>query len=418
MSAHAKVGSPVSSKSTLLRNAQVVTPAGVLGDGWVLIDGSSIAAVGQGPVPPGRHDVVDVDGRWLLPGFVDLHMHGGGGHDVTASPGAMRAAIAFHRSHGTTRTLVSLVAAPLADLERQLGWVADLCAGGDVIGAHLEGPFLSQARCGAQNPQYLRRPDRDEFARLAVAARATLRAVTLAPELAGALDLVDDVVAAGIVAAIGHTDATYAQAREAIERGATLATHLFNGMRPVHHREPGVVGAALASGIACEVINDGIHVHPAITAMVARPPGRLVLVTDAIDAAGMGDGDVELGGQAVRVRAGEARLADTGSLAGSTLTMDSAVRRAVDECGLSIVEASAAASGNPARVLGMSSTVGAISVGLEADLVVLDGALAVGRVMIAGRWHDPAASNQVGTDKFANWSRPLTEPALPSGSDI
>jgi N-acetylglucosamine-6-phosphate deacetylase len=177
------------------------------------------------------------------------------------------------------------------------------------------------------------------------------------------------------------------------------------------------VGAALASDLACEVINDGIHVHPAITAMVARPPSRLVLVTDAIDAAGMGDGDVVLGGQAVRVRDGEARLADSGSLAGSTLTMDSAVRRAVVECGLSVVAASAAASGNPARVLGMSASFGAIAAGLAADLVVLDSELRVESVLAGGRWNPTPIRNTVGTDKSSNWSRPLADGALPSRAD-
>jgi N-acetylglucosamine-6-phosphate deacetylase len=405
--------------SILLRGARVVTADGVLEDGWVAVDGPRISAVGHGPGRPGdAHQVVDLDGRWLLPGFVDLHMHGGGGHDATTSPEAMAAAIAFHRGHGTTRTLVSLVAAPLEDLERQLAWVADLAAeDAQVLGAHLEGPYLAQPRCGAQNPEYLRVPDRAEFARLVSVARGTLRSVTLAPELPGGLDLIADVVAARAVAAIGHTDATYIQAREAIARGATLATHLFNGMRPLHHREPGVVGAALASDLACEVINDGIHVHPAITAMVARPPSRLVLVTDAIDAAGMGDGDVVLGGQAVRVRDGEARLADSGSLAGSTLTMDSAVRRAVVECGLSVVAASAAASGNPARVLGMSASFGVIAAGLAADLVVLDSELRVESVLAGGRWNPTPIRNTVGTDKSSNWSRPLADGALPSRAD-
>jgi N-acetylglucosamine-6-phosphate deacetylase len=404
---------------TLFHGGRVVAPGGVLDGGWVTIDGPRIAGVGIGSdAPRDTARVVDLEGRWLLPGFVDLHMHGGGGSDVSASPESMAAAVAFHRGHGTTRTLVSLVAAPLGDLERQLGWVAELAsADGQVIGAHLEGPFLAHERCGAQNPRYLRLPDRAEFAQLVAAARGTLRTMTIAPELPGALDLVVDVVAAGVVAAIGHTDATYAQAQAAIARGATLATHLFNGMRPMHHREPGVVGAALAADLACEVINDGIHVHPAITAMVARSPGRLVLVTDAIDAAGMGDGDVQLGGQAVRVRDGAARLADSGSLAGSTLTMDAAVRRAVLECGLSIVEASAAASGNPARVLHRGAEFGAITPGLAADLVVLDERLTVDAVLVAGQWHDRPERNAVGTDKSSDWSRPLTSRALPSRSD-
>jgi N-acetylglucosamine-6-phosphate deacetylase len=157
-------------------------------------------------------------------------------------------------------------------------------------------------------------------------------------------------------------------------------------MRPIHHREPGPAGAALSADLACEIINDGVHVHPAITALVNQRPGRLILVTDAIDAAGMGDGDVELGGQRVRVRDGEARLETSGSLAGSTLTMDAALRRAVVECGLSIVDASAAASGTPARLIGRSLAFGAVEPGLDADLVVLDEQLTVAGVLAAGAW--------------------------------
>ena len=383
---------------TLLHNARVVLPDRVVDDGWVLVDGSRIAEVGAGP-RPAEEEAVDLDGNWLLPGFVDLHMHGGGGHDLTTSPDALAQAVAFHRRHGTTRTLASLVTAPLADLERQLGWVADLAdEDGPLVGAHLEGPYLSHLRCGAQNPAHLRTPDGAEFAGLVRAARGTLRSVTVAPELPGALDIVRDAVAAGAIAAIGHTDATYAQAQEAIAAGATLATHLFNGMRPVHHREPGPVGAALAADLACEIINDGVHVHPAITALVARTPGRLVLVTDAIDAAGMGDGDVELGGQRVRVRGGEARLVSSGSLAGSTLTMDAALRRAVQDCGIPVVEASRAASGTPARLLGLRHRFGAVEPGLAADLVVLDEALAVTGVLAGGSWEAETVTDLVQTN--------------------
>jgi N-acetylglucosamine-6-phosphate deacetylase len=372
----------------LLQGGRVVRAGRVVEGGWVLVDGATIADVGAGAPPAGVPTVVELHGRWLLPGFVDMHMHGGGGSDVTSSPAAMTAAVEFHRSHGTTRTLVSLVTAPLGDLEQQLGWVAALVGRGDgtVVGSHLEGPFLSHVRCGAQNPRHLRSPDRADFGRLVDAARGTLRSITVAPELLGALDLIRDAVAVGAIAAIGHTDATHAQAMRAIESGATVATHLFNGMRPIHHREPGPAGAALASGLACEVINDGIHVHPAITTLVNEQPGRLVLVTDAIDAAGMGDGEVELGGQQVEVRNGEARLVHTGSLAGSTLTMDAALRRAVRHSGLSMCDASAAASGTPARLLGRGTEFGAVEPGLAADLVVLDGDLAVAGVLAAGRW--------------------------------
>lgn len=374
---------------TVLRGARVVTPHGVLDDGWVRIADDRIAAVGRGPVDAGVHDL---GGGWLLPGFIDLHVHGGGGHDVTRSGEDMAAAVAFHRTHGTTRTLVSLVTAPLAALVEQLGWAAALAGkgggpDGHVVGSHLEGPFLSEARCGAQNAAYLIDPSPDAVGRLLAAAGDQLRSVTLAPELPGSRELVRTLTQRRIVAAVGHTDATYDQAAAAFTAGATLATHLFNGMRPVHHRDPGPVLAALDAGAACEVINDGIHVHPAVLRLVAgRDPAQLVLVTDAIDAAGMGDGEYLLGGQSVTVRDGRAELRDSGSLAGSTLTMDAALRRAVLAAGLPIETAAAAAAANPARVLGIDDRCGAIAAGLDADLVHLDDELRLRAVMAGGEW--------------------------------
>lgn len=370
---------------TVLRGARVVTPSGVLADGWVQLDGTRIAAVGDGPAPAG--DAVDLGGAWLLPGFVDLHMHGGGGHDAGRSPDELAAAVAFHAAHGTTRTLVSLVTAPLETLVRQLGWIADAVAAGTrgVIGAHLEGPFLSHARCGAQNPDHLLAPDQAAFDKLVSAARGELRCITIAPELPGALQLIARAREDGVIAAMGHSDATYAEARAALDAGVGLATHLFNGMRPLHQREPGIAGAALAAGVPCEIINDGLHVHPALVGLVARAT-ELVLVTDAIDAAGMGDGEFVLGGQQVVVSGGRALLAGTRQLSGSTLTMDHAVRRAVVDCGLPIGVVARAAATNPATVLGLADRCGAISAGLDADLVAFDDDLRLQRVMIAGEW--------------------------------
>lgn len=372
----------------VLQGARVVTPWGVLDDGWVRVVDGRIDGVGDGAAPSG-HELRELPGGWLVPGYIDLHMHGGGGHDVTRSVEDMAAAVAFHLRFGTTRTQVSLVTAPTADLVAQLGWVAELAEQREngIIGAHLEGPFLSAVRCGAQNPDHLLFPDREVMSSLQKAARGHLRTVTLAPELPGALELVADLVEAGIVAAVGHTDATYAQASAAFAAGATLATHLFNGMRPLHHREPGPVLAALDADAFCEVINDGIHVHPAIVRMVAdRDDRSLVLVTDAIDAAGMGDGEYELGGQQVRVASGRARLVRTGSLAGSTLTMDAAVRRAIMAAALPVEVAVAAATSNPARVLGIEDECGSIADGLAADLVHLDDHFEVQAVMQKGRW--------------------------------
>jgi N-acetylglucosamine-6-phosphate deacetylase len=230
-------------------------------------------------------------------------------------------------------------------------------------------------------------PDLNALADWLKAADGFCRMITVAPELRGALELIDAAVAEGIVAAVGHTDATFAQAMAAFERGASVATHLFNGMRPVHHREPGPALAALQSGAACELINDGVHLHPAMLRLVAdRDPGQLVLITDAISAAGAGDGEYRLGGQPVVVAGGQARLGDNGSLAGSVLTMDSAVRRAVQAAGLSLPMAVAAATRNPARVLGLAGDRGTIATGMRADLVHLDADLRPLRVMRAGRW--------------------------------
>ncbi|MEX0427383.1 N-acetylglucosamine-6-phosphate deacetylase [Nocardioides sp. DS6] len=376
---------------TVLVGARVVTPSGVLPAGWVQTSGRHIAAVGTGPLPDGV--VHDLAGGWLLPGFVDLHMHGGGGHDVTASPDAMAAAVEFHRGHGTAATLISLVTAPVQSLCEQLSWVADLAERDPhVLGAHLEGPFLAPSRCGAQHPDHLLRPDHDVLSQLVDAARGHLRCVTIAPELPGALDLIDDLLAIGIVVAVGHTDATYDEARAAFDRGATLATHLYNGMRPVHHREPGPVLAALDSDAWCEVINDGVHVHPAVvTEVLARGTERLVWVTDAISAAGAAPGRYLLGGLDVEMRDGEARLRSSGALAGSVLTLDDAVRRAVHD-GTDIVSASRAASGNPAAVVDLTGRTGAIEPGLRADLVLLGEDLRVRKVMSDGSWNEERRS--------------------------
>jgi N-acetylglucosamine-6-phosphate deacetylase len=384
------------SADVVLGGARVVRPGRVDHESWVHVADGRIAALGTGP-PPAGVPVRDLTGAWLLPGYIDLHMHGGGGHDVTASPGQMRGAVAFHRAHGTTRTLVSLVTASLDDLEVQIRWGRELSeqgrtAGGHVIGVHVEGPFLSAVRCGAQNVAHMIPPDRPGTARLIAAGGGAVKVMTVAPELPGALDLIADLVDAGVVAALGHSDATYAQARAGLDAGASLVTHLFNGMRPLHHREPGLIGAALEARVPCELISDGIHIHPAVTSLIGREPEHLVLVTDAIDAAGVGDGDFSLGGQPVRVRDGRARLARSSSLAGSTLTMDEAVRRAVQDSGMPIETVSAAASGNPARVLGISAHVGSIAAGLDADLVVLGDDLRLVASMAGGAWTDTTSS--------------------------
>jgi N-acetylglucosamine-6-phosphate deacetylase len=368
--------------STLLSGARVVTPAGVLDPGWVEVAGDRIAAVGSGGIPTGLT---------VVPGFVDIHVHGGGGASfLSTDPDEAARAVAFHRRRGTTTLLASLVTAPLDILERQLSALADLCADGLLAGIHLEGPWLSHARRGAHDPAFLRPPALAEVRRLLTAGGSALRMVTLAPELDGGLDAVRAVVAAGVAAAVGHTDATYEVARASIGAGARLGTHLFNGMRPVHHREPGPVVALLEDDrVAVELVNDGTHLHPAIVhgVVAAAGPDRAMLVTDAIAGAGMGDGEYELGGLRVRVEDGVARLASNGSIAGSTLTMDAAFRRAVVDVGLPLEVAARLTSATPARMLGLDD-VGAIEPGWRADLVVLDEKLEVVGVMARGAWVD------------------------------
>jgi N-acetylglucosamine-6-phosphate deacetylase len=378
------------SPQRLLAGGRVVTPDGVLTDAYVQVKGGVVVSVDshRPAVPSPIHDL---EGAWLLPGLLDLHMHGGGGHDVGASREAMEAAVAFHRRHGTTATLVSLMTAPVDDLCEQLRWAAELVRRGPgprghVLGAHLEGPFLSPRRAGAQDPAHMLAPDRAALDRLVSAADGGLRLMTIAPELPGAVDLIEPLRREGVIVAVGHSDAGYEEAVAAIRAGANHATHLFNAMAPLHHRAPGLVGAALEADIPCELISDGRHVHPALVGLVARTISCPVLVTDAIAASGVGDGTFMLGGQEIHVHEGEARLARTGSLAGSTLTMGDALRRAVRDSGLSIEQASAAASANPARVLGVEAWLGSIAPGRQADLIVLDDDLQVSAVMASGAW--------------------------------
>lgn len=368
---------------TILAGARVVTPSATLDPGWVEIVAGRIENLGAGTPPPDA----EVMSGWLLPGFIDLHVHGGGGHDFTASAEDLAAGVEFHRRHGTTRTLVSLMAAPIDAMCEQLSWVAGLTASGRVAGAHLEGPFLASARCGAQNHAYLLPPDPLVLAKLLEAGQGSVRTVTIAPEVPGALAVIQDVVAAGAVAAIGHTDATYEQVTDAFSAGASLATHLFNAMGSISQRAPGPSVAALDSGAYVELINDGVHVHESLIRLAATcSPSRLALITDAISATGVGDGHYRLGDQSVVVENGLARLDANDRLAGSTLTMDEAVRRAVRSVGLPIELAAAAASTNPARLLGLDDRCGSIASGLDADLVLLDDDLHVQQVMVHGTW--------------------------------
>ncbi|NYH78957.1 N-acetylglucosamine-6-phosphate deacetylase [Actinopolyspora biskrensis] len=371
---------------------RIVTDEGVLENGWVRIADGRIAEVGEGPAPGDRP--VELTGGWIVPGFVDVHCHGGGGGSLTSQdPEQIDRAVATHRSHGTTTMVASLVTTSIPRLREQIRTLLGPVSNGDVAGIHLEGPFLSSVRCGAHDTSMLRPPDREPLDELLDAGGEAIRMVTLAPELDGAVEAIRHLSASGVTAAIGHTDALTEQVEAAVDAGATVATHLFNGMRPLHHREPGPVGTLLDDErVTVELICDMVHLHPTVARLVARHAGtaRTVAVTDAISATDAGDGRYELGELPLTVSGGEPRLED-GSLAGSTLTMDAALRNLVRRCGLDMTEAVAACSTRPAELLGLSGRVGSIRSGLAADLVVLDEELRTTEVFKDGARVSPVA---------------------------
>jgi N-acetylglucosamine-6-phosphate deacetylase len=374
----------------LITGGRVATPGGVLDPGWLLVEDGLISAIGDGEPPSVNTPVTDAAGHWVVPGFVDIHCHGGGGAAFTsADPEHVRQAVDAHTAHGTTTLLASLVTRPVPELVEQVAALSDLVRDGVVAGIHLEGPFLSAARCGAHDPGLLRPPDPVSVDALLSAARGTIRMVTVAPELDGAIPAVKRLVDAGVIAAIGHTDALAEDVVPAVDAGATVATHLFNGMRPLHHREPGPIGVLLDDErVTVELICDLVHLHPTIVRLAARHAGagRTVLITDAIAAAAAGDGTYDIGGLEVDVTNGVPTLAGGGSLAGSTLTMDAAFRNMVTGCGMGVLDAVAAASTRPAELLGLGDTTGRLTAGYAADVVLLDDMLRPVSVMRRGEW--------------------------------
>ena len=362
---------------TIFEHARKLDAHGQVDDFWMRVEGDTIVATGSGAAPHTDGDVarIDVGGDWLVPGFIDLHGHGGGGHSYDDAPEELLAAIAVHRSHGTTRTVVSLVANPVPYLRASLGMIADLAADDALIlGSHLEGPFLAAARRGAHNGEYLTEPQPYLVEELIGAARGTLRQLTIAPELPGALETIDVLVEAGVVVAIGHTEADFAQANEAFDRGARLLTHGFNAMPGIHHRAPGPVIAAFEDErVTIELILDGLHIEPHVAKLAfASAPGRIAMVTDAMAAAGSHDGDYTLGSLTVTVRNGLAVLRGTNTIAGSTLTQDAALRTAVQRAGVDPRVAVEALTLTPARVLSLEHRHGLLAPGYAADAVFLD----------------------------------------------
>lgn len=391
------------SDATLVRG-RLVTPAEEVADGVVAVEKGMIVYVGSAHDWRRRHTQIALpeSAGTVLPGLVDIHCHGGGGKTVTTTDAdEARAVAAHHALRGTTSLVASLVTAAPEVLLDQVRALAPLVRADDFAGLHLEGPFLSHARCGAQAPEFLIEPDLDLIDDLLVIADGALKVMTIAPELPGAAEAAARLRAAGVTVALGHSDASYTVFRAALRAldGEGLVTHLGNAMPPFHHRAVGPVGASLAEAaagrVAVEVIGDGVHVEDGFVALVfaTAARGSVVLVTDAMTAAGMPDGDYVLGAQRVHVREGVARLgsssdvdAATRSIAGGTSHLLEVVACAVRKAGVPLVDAVRAASQTPARILGLAGQRGALLTGHVADLVVVDEELRPVRVMRRGEW--------------------------------
>ncbi|MEN8649374.1 N-acetylglucosamine-6-phosphate deacetylase [Streptomyces sp. 21So2-11] len=371
--------------SKVLSGARVVLPTGTVENGRVIVEGDRIVGAAPDDTPS-----LDLSGHWIVPGFVDMHVHGGGGASFTSGTADdVLKGVRTHREHGTTTIVASMVTGEMNVLAKQAALLSQLVEQGDLAGIHFEGPFISPCRKGAHSEGLLRDPDPAEVRKLIDAAHGTAKMFTLATELPGGIDSVRLLAEHGVIAAIGHTDATYEQTVEAIDAGATVATHLFNAMPPLGHRTPGPIAALLEDErITVELINDGTHLHPASLQLAYHHAGasRVAFITDAMDAAGFGDGMYDLGPLAVEVKDGVARLVDGGSIAGSTLTLDTAFRRAVTVDRLPVDDVVRSISANPARLLGVADRVGSLEPGKDADLVVLDADFALKGVMHKGAW--------------------------------
>lgn len=386
-----------------IEGARLVDVEGEQPAARLVVEDGRIVDVGPDTAPHGRR--VDAHGMIITPGFIDLHTHGGGGFPLhTTDPAAIHGYARWAPSTGTTAFLIGVVGVPgglpLAQLRTATQAMAAPGQGAEILGIHLEGPYLNPARRGAHDPAWLRQPDHGEVAALLEAAEGRLRLVTLAPELPGADTLIQTLVAAGVTASMGHTDATYEQAQAAIRLGVSQATHCFNAMRPLHHRDPGPLAAVVeAEMVRGELIADGVHVHPAAARLLIRllGPERVIVVTDAQAVTGKPDAVLDFGGLPARVVDGAVRLAD-GTLAGSALTTATALKNLVTWGDVSLPEAVGMLSWNPARAIGVERRKGRLQPGYDADLLIFDAALTLQATLCRGvvayatpTWHERLA---------------------------
>lgn len=372
----------------------VVLPDKVLKGGMVVLEGEKIIGVYSAEDSLLAKDIAafDYGAGYIAPGLVDLHLHGALGKDVMDGEVESLEAIAAHQARcGVTGFVPATWAAPMPSILKAVETVkaaTRLPLPSEILGVHLEGPFLSLKKKGAQNPEFIKEASAGELDSLVEASRGLKAIMTLAPEVGKNLSFISGLKDKGVVVSIGHSEATYEQAIESFERGISHATHLYNAMSGFHPREPGVIGAVLDSDrVTAEVIADGIHVHPASLRMAIRQKGaeKVCLITDSMNATGLGDGAYLVGNLEVVVSGGEARLKDSGALAGSILTLNRAVKNIIRWAGVSISQGVNMASANPARVLGLEDKIGSIQTGKFANLAILDEKLNVIDTIVRSR---------------------------------
>jgi len=337
-------------------------------------------------------EVIEGKDKYIVPGYIDIHIHGGGGSDVMDGDYEAINQIAIAHSHfGTTSFLPTTMTMSKDKIIRSLRSICEAVkkgtAGAEILGIHMEGPYINPEKKGAQKEDEIKKISLKEFLEFNQASSNLIRLVTIAPEMPRAIGLIKYLCKQGIIASVGHTNATYVQTQAGIQAGLSHVTHTFNAMRGLHHREPGVVGAALTSPeLTVEVIADGIHIHPIVLKILTKikEDEKVVLITDAMRAAGLKEGTYDLGGQEVIVAKGQARLKD-GTLAGSVLTMDKAVKNMVNKIGIQLPKAIQMASFNPARSMGVENRKGSLEPGKDADIVILNKKLEVELTMVASK---------------------------------
>ncbi|MDD4569135.1 MAG: N-acetylglucosamine-6-phosphate deacetylase [Tepidanaerobacteraceae bacterium] len=376
----------------LIKNANIITPYDILRNFELVIEQSKIKHI----LPSGIIDekdfdeIIDAEENYLSPGFIDIHTHANSGYDtMDATFESVDAMARFHIKNGVTGFLATTMTASTEETKKAIKNVSSYIARqkekhetlvvsgytpSEVLGLYLEGPYFSMAKKGAQPSEYIKNPDINELASFIKLSGDNVKVVALAPELPGAMEVISYLCAQGITVSAGHTDASYDIAQKAFDHGVTQVTHVFNGMKSFNHREPGIPGAALIDErVYCEMICDGIHLHPGAMKLVVKAKGkdRIILISDSMMAAGLSDGEYTLGGQKVIVKGDEARLSD-GTLAGSTLTLNKAIYNMVHMVGVSLQDAVRMATLNPARAIGLDKNKGSIEIGKDADFVIFD----------------------------------------------